>query len=503
MSRTAKYLVALLAVLALVAVACGNSDDDESGGSSDAADEEPEATEEATEEAEPEATEEATEEAAESEEEATEEATEEPEEEASERDTFVAITDVTGVSDEAIEFASVATKTNNPLGTDVADAYNAGIESYFDWRNSEGGIYGRELVLGQKFDDELLMNLQKTTEVIAAENAFGVFSAAQVVSGWPELEEAGIPTWAWGIHAVDANGKEYIWGHAGGVACTTCTSRAVPYFAGQAGATSAASLGYGISQNSKDCAQAVASSFERYEADTGVASGYVNDNLEFGLGNGIAVEVSEMRDAGVDFISTCMDLNGMKTLAQELERQGMTDVTLYHPNTYNQAFVAEADPLFEGDYVGVAFVPFEANAVSEQQGKYFEFMEARGVEPSELAFTGWINADQAFTALLLAGPDFDRQSVTDGFNAVTDYDDDAMLNPVDWTRQKVPPTPDDPVTNGSAANCFAVVQIVDAEFEVFGGDPSTPWLCWPNTMEQEMTEPELVTSPRDFIEGQG
>ena len=32
----------------------------------------------------------------------------------------------------------------------------------------------------------------------------------------------------------------------------------------------------------------------------------------------------------------------------------MDDVVLYHPNTYNQDFVAAAGDLFEGDYVGVA-----------------------------------------------------------------------------------------------------------------------------------------------------
>ena len=66
---------------------------------------------------------------------------------------------------------------------------------------------------------------------------------------------------------------------------------------------------------------------------------YVNDNLAFGLPNGIGPEVTAMKDAGVDFVSTCIDLNGMKTLAQELQRQGMDDVVLYHPNTYNQQFV--------------------------------------------------------------------------------------------------------------------------------------------------------------------
>ena len=62
-----------------------------------------------------------------------------------------------------------------------------------------------------------------------------------------------------------------------------------------------------------------------------------------------------MKEAGVDFISTCIDLNGMKTLAQELDRQGMGDVTMLHPNTYNQQFVKDNADLFEGDYVGVVF----------------------------------------------------------------------------------------------------------------------------------------------------
>ena len=77
---------------------------------------------------------------------------------------------------------------------------------------------------------------------------------------------------------------------------------------------------------------------------------YFNDELAFGLPNGVGPEVTAMKKAGVDFVATCIDLNGMKTLAQELDRQDMDDVVLFHPNTYDQAFVAEAGDLFEGDY---------------------------------------------------------------------------------------------------------------------------------------------------------
>ena len=106
-----------------------------------------------------------------------------------------------------------------------------------------------------------------------------------------------------------------------------------------------------------------------YSADTGVELAYTNDDLAYGLPNGIGPEVTAMKDAGVDFVSTCIDLNGMKTLAQELQRQGMDDVVLYHPNTYNQDFVAEAGDLFEGDIVSVGFRPFEADSEGTALGR--------------------------------------------------------------------------------------------------------------------------------------
>ena len=84
----------------------------------------------------------------------------------------------------------------------------------------------------------------------------------------------------------------------------------------------------------------------------GAKAVYTNDHLDFGLPNGIGPEVTAMKNAGVDLIIGCIDLNGMKTLAQELKRQGMRDsVTMYHTNTYDQAFVGKAGGLFDGDFV--------------------------------------------------------------------------------------------------------------------------------------------------------
>src|SRR5688572_4099986 len=47
------------------------------------------------------------------------------------RDTFVAIEDVPGVTDETISYSIIATEAGNPLGTCILDCYRDGIDAYF------------------------------------------------------------------------------------------------------------------------------------------------------------------------------------------------------------------------------------------------------------------------------------------------------------------------------------------------------------------------------------
>ena len=382
------------------------------------------------------------------------------------------------MDDEEIAFAVIVIRTNNPLGTCILDCYLDGIEAYFAFRNAEGGLFGRELSVSYVLDDELFSNQVRALEVISADDVFGVFNATLIANGWGDLNDSGIPTFAWNIHATESANRTNVFGHIAAM-CATCTQRAVPYTVKIAGATKVASLGYGVSENSKVCTQAVADSIDLYSAEIGAEMAYFNDSLGYGLPNGIAPEVTRMKELGVDFISTCMDLNAMKTMAQELARQGMGDVVLYHPNTYNHLFVAEAGDLFDGDFVTPQFMPFEAAADNAMQTAFTDTMAELGRELSELAMVGWINADAAYTAILSAGPVFDQKSAIDALNSQTDYDAGGLIVPVDWSRQHVPPV------EGNAANdyvleCFAPVRMSAGAFETVA-DPATPWFCWDNT----------------------
>ena len=402
-----------------------------------------------------------------------------------ERDTFVEISGVPGVTDDAISYAVIGTGSVNPLGTCILDCYMDGINAYFAYRNSEGGIFGRELVLTKELDDALGNNQARSLEVVSDDDVFGAFQAALLPTGWGDLQDAGVPTYTWGIHADEAANRDHIFPSTP-IQCADCTGRAVPWIAQDAGATKIAALGYGDTENSKVCTNNIAASVELYGEETGQELAYENDELTYGLGGGIGPEVTTMKDAGVDFIATCLDLNAMKTLAQELSRQGMDDVVLMHPNTYNQDFVTEAGDLFEGDYVSVQFLPFEADAEGTALDVYFSWLEETDAEPSELAMAGWINASLAFDGLLAAGPDFDRDSVTAATNSLSGYTAGGLVEPVDWATAHTPFTNDTRPDEGD--ECSAVVRVVDGTFETVM-PPASPWLCFPPGTDWAEPEP--------------
>jgi ABC-type branched-subunit amino acid transport system substrate-binding protein len=263
----------------------------------------------------------------------------------------------------------------------------------------------------------------------------------------------------------------------------------VPYLTQLAGKSKVAALGYGDTQNSKDCTDGIRRSVELYSEDTGTEAVYFNDEQTFsGFPGSVGTVVSAMKDAGAEVIATCMDLNGMKTLAEELHRQDLDDVVLLHPNTYNQGFVADSGDLFEGDYVSVQYRPYEAEVEGTALEDYLHWMDETGSELSELAMMGWINATLAFDGLLAAGPEFDRDKVTAATNALTDWTAGGIIEPVDWAKAHTPFT-DDTRPADAGDECSAVVKVVDGEFETVA-PPETPWLCFPPG--KDWAEPEYT-----------
>ena len=516
MNRVRRTLTTVCAI-AMLAAACGNSPSgDEAAPASDAVaptttspaapepepDPEPAGTDEAPEpepDPEPVGTDQApdpdpdpepagTDESATDEPTTTEPAVEEPVDPYPERHTFVALEGVPGVTDDEIRVSVVGIKQNNPLGTCILDCFVTGIQSYFDYVNDSGGVYGRNVVIDEILDDELFRNQEHALKIIADNSSLAAFQATLLPSGWGDLNDAGVPTFVWNIHGAESINRFNIFGNFV-IGCPTCTSRSFVWIASQAGATRVGLLGYGITETSKVCAKAFSDSIDLYGPALGMEVAYFNDNMAYGLPNGIGPEVTQMIDAGVDFIATCMDLNAMLTLAQELERQGVRDqITLLHPNSYNDEFVAAAGDLFDGDYALLVFAAFEYEVDSPLRQAYDQWVPAHGGPVAEQTLVGWINADLFVTGLLEAGPGFDRQSIIDSLNQIT-YDAGGMINPIDWSRQHIAVEPD-VYDHAYALDCTSSVRM---EGGTFVGFQPEPFMCWPGD-NKEWSEP----TPTDF-----
>ncbi|CAO5171435.1 Branched-chain amino acid ABC transporter substrate-binding protein [Frankia sp. AiPs1] len=385
-----------------------------------------------------------------------------------------------GVTDTEIRFAALGTISNNPMGTCILTCYLEGARAYFAFRNSTGGVHGRRLVISRTVDDRFGEDQQGALQIVAANDTFATLSAPQIASGWHALSRAGIPVYGTPYNPAEMEGQQSIYTSTG-ARCITCTLRSYAYVAQLAGARRVAALGYGVTPSARQCTGSIRDSINRYAGATSQQVVYFNDSLPFGLANGVGPEVTAMKKAGVQVIMTCLDTNAAKTVALELERQGMHHVVLYLLNSYDQKFVRASGDLFEGDITGVYFRPFESRSTGTGLEDFNRWVSRTGGRPTELAMYGWIAADLAYRGILAAGEPFTRRSVVAATNRFTNYSADGVVNPIDWSRQHQAPTPDDPTTHDSKLECIALIRIgTGGSFGIAGATKDKPFACWSN-----------------------
>jgi ABC-type branched-subunit amino acid transport system substrate-binding protein len=438
--------VAISAVLALALAACGNSgdDDDDAGGSGDG-------TTETTAGGDVDFTENVP-------------------------------VDAPGVTDTEIHVAVIASKTNPMNGkyAELADGMNA----YFDMVNEEGGIYGRQIKITSERDDVIgLQNQEQVQASLAEDNAFATFLATLGFAGADELDAAGMPTFIWNIRPEMA-GHDNVFANSGAI-CFGCSGQVLPWLTEQLGSTKVGILAYGVANESKLCAQGNRDSFEEY---TDLEVAFYDDTIQFAAPD-LSAQVAEMKEKGVDFITTCMDINETILLAREMQKQGL-DAVQQLPNGYDANLVAANADLLEGAIVIPQFVAFENEPQIPEVKKYLAQMEKIGKDPIEVATVGWILADQFVTGLKLAGPEFSQQKVIDGLNTLTDYDDNGFIPPIDWTKQHNDPAKDPSMSADLECANFTVVR--DGKFVPQYGQPGKPFVCFPANAET-LAEPQYMS----------
>jgi branched-chain amino acid transport system substrate-binding protein len=401
--------------------------------------------------------------------------------------------DQPGVSQTEIRVGGVTSKTN-PLGGNYASAFD-GVKAYFNMVNAskDKGIYGRKLNLAAERDDQLGSNRQEVQGLLSEDNVFAAIPIASLLfTGADLLGSAGVPTFGWNINAEwgseQGAGPPNLFGEKGSFLCFTCAGSLLPLFAKTVKAKKIGVLAYQVPQ-SADCAKGIQASFDKYQS---AKIEFLDTSLSFGVTD-LSNDVSQMKDKGVDLVTTCMDNNGTLTLAKEMKKQGL-NAKQYLPNAYDQKFIEENGPFFQGSYALTFFTPFEVKQKSKGLKDFQKWMKKGGFTQNENSLAGWINADLFYQGLKAAGPDFTRQKVVDAINAMTDYTANGLLPGIDWRTGHSQES-----TNG----CVVLSKIENGKFKPSFGQPGKPFVCYPNQPAQLPAKFVAASGQAEFAKESG
>jgi ABC-type branched-subunit amino acid transport system substrate-binding protein len=389
--------------------------------------------------------------------------------------------DAPGVSDSEINVAVIATKTNNPTGGDFSTVAD-GVNAYFEMMNASGGIYGRQLKVGNVRDDQFGNNAQAVTASLSNDDAFATFVATTLFGGAQALERANQPTFIWNINP-EMTGKNNIFADKGAL-CFKCATPLTPYLAKELGVTKVGIIAYGVAAQSRDCAEGIENSFKKFPTAEVV---FVDKSLGFAAP--MAAQVTAMKNRGVGYVGTCIDLNQSFALGKEMQRQGMKAVQSL-PNGYDKDFVAKNADVLEDARVNPWFQAFEHEPLIPEQEKLIEWFAKIDKPVTEIGTAGWVLADEFVTGLKLAGPDFDQQKVIDSLNSLTDYTANGLVPPINWTKQH-----EDPLTNPDARPalyCANSVKVVAGKFESTAKDGAKPFVCF-NESDTTVDNPQFLS----------
>src|SRR5437016_1876126 len=381
--KAAFRLIALLAILSLIVVACGNASGGGGGGSSQ----------------------------------------------------------TQGVTSTEIDIGGIAAKTG-PLANQYGPIFD-GVQAYLDQVNAAGGVNGRKIKYTAQLDDQTLpsLDVSQARALVTQDNVFAVVGVATpIFAAGKYLGQNNIPTFGWNVNPEWSDGPS-LFGEKGSYLNFTHQGPLVAYLANRVGAQKVGVVAYTVSQ-SADCATGTINTFQKFAPQTGQQVVLKDTSLPFGFTD-ISGDITQLKNSGAQFVGTCMDPTGNTVLSKGLQEAGLyNQVKQYSPNGYDQSTLNQFAPLMEGVYCQTGFVPY-AHGFTQGMDSYLDAMAKIGAPVSDVTLAGWINADLFVTALKQVGSNVTRQNVINTINKMTHYTAGGISPGIDWTQQHSNPGPID------------------------------------------------------------
>jgi ABC-type branched-subunit amino acid transport system substrate-binding protein len=381
----------------------------------------------------------------------------------------------------------------------------AGAKAYFDKVNKAGGVFGKKLVLAAQLSDQGSPggNIRAVRQLVEENKVFAVLPIeTNSFAGGKYLADTGIPSFGYNIDAgycgtqdevleiedaapnlagptgtFEQCPRQNIFGEKGSFLCFKCPSISPAVLAKRIGAKNAAILTYSH-PSSTACGDGDENSFKKY----GIHLAFEDKTLNFGFPDASA-DAQKMKDAGVDFVATCMDFGGAYKISQELKQAGAKGVTFYAPEGYRQETLDKYGSNLDGWVFRLGFTPWQVKPLPKGTKEYLAAMKKAGIKPSEQSQAGWINAALLVEGIKKAGKSFTWSSVNDAINSIAHFTADGILPGTNWTKGGDGHGP------GHEA-CDAYVAVKNGKFVPQYGKPGQPFVCYPDN-----PQPDTLDNP--------
>jgi ABC-type branched-subunit amino acid transport system substrate-binding protein len=372
-----------------------------------------------------------------------------------------------GVSAHQIDVGAVATLSGG-VAADFAPIV-PGVRAYLDMVNAEGGVDGRKIVLTDALDDDTVNNEQVTRTLVQQDHVFAVVGMATAFfTSAPFLVQTGTPTFGFATEN-DWTPAKNLFAAYGSVIDYSTTESFFPYIARRLHSRVAAVVAYGVPQSADECKDAV-SALERY----GVTVGY--SDLAVPLGDSLSSDVVHMKQAGVDFVVSCMDIPGNLQLSRAIQQNGLVGVKQLWLDGYDLPTLRQYSSLMQNTYFLVQHVPFQAASQfpGEFPGMRHYISVMNKYEPAytynEVAIEGWLSAALFVAGLRAVGPSPTQQKLVAAINHIKDFNSGGLTTPTNWAIAH---------TEVTSPSCETFVAAEGTTFKVVFNRGKNIWVCFP------------------------
>jgi ABC-type branched-subunit amino acid transport system substrate-binding protein len=333
-----------------------------------------------------------------------------------------------GVTPTSITVGSISTQTGT-LASNFSSLIQ-GEKAYFAYINAQGGVNGRKIDYKYALDDggnPTTFN-QLANTLINQDHVFAVTGIGTAFFSPNLFVQANIPTYGYNVtgnwapqkNLFAAGGSvEYYPAGAPGQAYVARKTQSKP---------SIALVAYGIAASADAC-----SATENGLKAAGYNVSYTDLKVSY-PGSTVATDVQRMKQAGTNFVVSCMDVQGNINMARAINQYG-AKITQLWLNGNDQSTLDQNQSLMQNVYFYIAHVPFTAST-SLYPGLKLYLTQMKKYEPNyvydEVAIQGWESAALFVQGVKMAGSNLTQQAVIDADNSLTQFTAGGLTAPTNW-----------------------------------------------------------------------